>query len=370
MNKKNINDLIRVFEGINRIQIPNKKVLVEHVTTGILIESKKTEELSITILNRRGFTGKEQKILDYLKQFDETQNQILLPAMSIMFSETTKLDSVFRKLNELVENRHVTPPNVTRNMELTIGDQTFKPDNVLNFSEFIDGLYERKMSSRKEKPELTKERTSDTPIFNNNGIKIYDANDKNKCIIYTQGGVTGKKYSFCIGQYINNMYQSYRDNRVSTFYFLVDQNRDFESDPLHIVVIDHTKNEFLLTDASNNTGTISEFGNNVGDYFNYLKTKGVNVDIFKHRPKSEEEKKEDKELGDEYHDLNWFKQLSYDYKSKYIGRGHQLGDEQFSYLWGDRKSKGFADLLKQYLNNGITISDNQFKLLTSDERIS
>jgi hypothetical protein len=75
-------------------------------------------------------------------------------------------------------------------------------------------------------------------------------------------------------------------------------------------------------------------------------------------------------LGDEYHDLNWFKQLSYDYKSKYIGRGHQLGDEQFSYLWGDRKSKGFADLLKQYLNNGITISDNQFKLLTSDERIS
>lgn len=368
--KKDIKDLIRIFEGINGVQIPNKKLLVEQVTTGVLIESKKTEELSLTILSRRGFTGEEQKILDYLKQFDGTQNQILLPAMSLMFSKKISLDGPYRKFSELVEKRKMNPPNVTRNMELVIDNETFKPEDTLRFSEFIDGLHQKKSSRKEETPELSAERTSDKPIFDNNGIKIYDANDKNKCIMYTQGGVTGKKYSFCIGQYVNNMYQSYRDSQTSSFYFLVDQNRDFQTDPLHIVVVDHTYNGFLLTDASNNTGTISEFGRDVNGYFKYLETKGVDKSIFKHRPKSEQERLEDKELGSENYDLDWFKKLSYDYKSKYIGRGHRLSDEQFSYLWQDRKSKGFADLLKQYLNTGLPVSEFQFKLLTSDERIS
>ena len=49
------------------------------------------------------------------------------------------------------------------------------------------------------------------------------------------------------------------------------------------------------------------------------------------KPKTEDEKEEQKTLGDDNEDLKWFISLSPDYKSKYIGRGHKLSKEQFEY---------------------------------------
>jgi hypothetical protein len=105
-------------------------------------------------------------------------------------------------------------------------------------------------------------------------------------------------------------------------------------DPLHIVVFDNTSGGILLTDADNNTGTIAEYGEDVDAYVSYLKSKGVPVDDLVNRPKTPEEDEEERLLGKENKDLEWFINLPIEYKSAYIGRGHMLTDDQFDYLIG------------------------------------
>lgn len=365
--KKDLSDLVRIFQHLNKVDITNKPIIAEHVNKEKLItESKQTESIAMGILSRKGVENIENILNDFKKQ-DRTKNQILLPVMAFFFDGNMKFGDVFEKTIELLGRNTITPPIVTRD-GVKVGDNVIT--DFLKYGEFIHSTYDRKLGgtiSTGSKSES--DMTEDRPIFDKNGIKIFDANDRSKCIRYTQGGVTGKNYSFCIGQYTSNMYQSYRDTQTSTFYFLVDNNRDFDTDPLHIVVVDNTSNRgFLLTDSTNNTGTIAEYGNDVDGYFNYLKSKGVPApEIFKHRPKSDEEKEEDRLLGREDRDLNWFTNLPYEYKSKYIGRGHRLSDEQFDYLWSDRNSRGTEALLKQYLNTGIPISSHQFELIAGDE---
>ena len=79
----------------------------------------------------------------------------------------------------------------------------------------------------------------------------------------------------------------------------------------------------------------AEYGEDVDGYMDYLKSKGVPVDKMAHKPKSPEEDAEQAELGQANNDLEWFAKLSYEMKSKYIGRGHPLTDEQFDYLLGN-----------------------------------
>jgi hypothetical protein len=128
------------------------------------------------------------------------------------------------------------------------------------------------------------------------------------------------------------MFNSYRDTKVSTFYFIVDKNREL-SDPLHMVVFDHTEHGVELTDSSNTTGTIAEFGDDAQKYVDYLESKGVPVDkLLTNKPKTPEEIAEDELLREKNDDLDWFIRLPIELKSKYVGRGHILTDEQFDYL--------------------------------------
>jgi len=54
--------------------------------------------------------------------------------------------------------------------------------------------------------------------------------------------------------------------------------------------------------------------------------------MLKHQPKTADEEKEQGMLGQRNTDLEWFAKLPIDYKSKYIGRGHLLTNDQFDYL--------------------------------------
>jgi hypothetical protein len=179
-------------------------------------------------------------------------------------------------------------------------------------------------------------------MWSGNNIDIYEGDEVGKCIAYTMGGLTGRGYSFCIGQPGNTMYQSYRDTKTSSFYFIVDRNhmsinKDDSinlDDPLHIVVFDNSENGIELTDANNTTGTIAEFGNDPNKYVEYLKLKEVPVDKLINRAKTDQEREEDSLLGRQNNSLEWFMNLPIDMKSKYIGRGHRLTDAQFDYLIG------------------------------------
>ena len=189
-------------------------------------------------------------------------------------------------------------------------------------------------------------------------IKVYESNNPEKCIIL------GRGQSFCISQPGNRNWQGYRDRDTSTFYFVYDDTRD---DRLSIVVVDVRKNGIVLTDKPNNTGTTldpytGQVTNNSNSYMRYLREKGIDVSKFVNIPKSAEEQKEHEELGQSRKELDWFQSLSFDYKSKYIGRGHQLTNEQFDYLWEYK----FTSLLTQYVKTGLLLNDYQVDKIASN----
>ena len=313
-----------------------------------LFESRATEATGLAVLNKANVESPE-KVISYFASNDKSQNQKNIPFMAVLYAggyqDLGNIVDVMNDYDDLASKRRLAPLQVSKG-RLMVGTNVF--DNFIKFSEFIHGE-KGKYGEKPVSSSVTRDEEDilamDKPIWSGNGIDIYDGVDIGRCIKYTQGGLTGKAYSFCIGRPVGsgNMYQSYRDTQTSTFYFIVDKNRMSTnedgsidlSDPLHIVVFDRAQRGILLTYQTNDTGTIAEYGTDVDGYVNYLKSKGVPVDeVLKNRPKTEQEKLEDKLLGTRNESLEWFIKLSFDYKSKYIGRGHLLTDDQFDYLIG------------------------------------
>jgi hypothetical protein len=353
--------------------------LIEEISTikkmmGLLVESKATEATGLAILKRAGFDDAESVI----KQFaagDRSQNQKNIPLMAVLYvkrdTDITNIIRVMNEYNDLETKKRIKPISIV-NGDLKIEDKVF--NNFIKFSEHIHAV--KSVTSEKPKKNEYSQHEDDVmamgkPMWSGNGIDIYNGDGVGKCIKYTTGGLTGKHYSFCIGQPGNTMYQSYRDTQDSSFYFIIDKNRmpvtengsSDLSDPLHIVVYDNTIRGVLLTDANNTTGTIAEYGKDVNGYKDYLKSKGVPVDeLLINRPRTEQEKAEQIKLGNRKSNLRWFVELTYDEKSKYIGRGHRLTDQQFDVILNDK------DLLRQYVDHGVKIYEQQFNKLNSNLR--
>jgi hypothetical protein len=251
----------------------DKKILKEEVDA--LFESRQTETQAQAYLIKNGVDESEaQNLINQFKNFDTSKNQINLPIIAATYLNNkpsmTDLASVFTPIGEYMNQGKMKPIKYTKD-GYAFGDTVFA--NWIKLSEYIHGL--KGMSSgHKEMEGKIDLDTDEPPIWEGNGIKIYDGNDVGKCIKYTTGGLTGQRYGFCIGQPANTMWQSYRDSKGSTFYYIVDENRDLK-DHLHIVVFDNTQHGVELTDASNNTGNIAEYGEDTEGYINYLKSKGA-----------------------------------------------------------------------------------------------
>jgi hypothetical protein len=194
------------------------------------------------------------------------------------------------------------------------------------------------------------------PVFSKNNIDVYESNSRSKCVKYGQG------YSFCISDPSrNNMWQSYRDKDASTYYFVFDRNLP-KQNPLHIVVVDNNEGGIQLTDASNNTGTIHKFGTNWKQYIAYLESKGIPSSIFKHVIHSEKEILDKNKLGTNNPSVEFFKSLSHEEKSSYIGRGHELSEEQLVFLQNNK----LMDLITQYVNTGNMIDGSFLEFVFSN----
>ncbi len=299
-----------------------------------LLESKKTEEEGLRILNSTNIENSNQ-IINKFKEIDSSNNQKNIPYMCVLYTNGAtniqQIKSTFDDYENLLKRNLIKPIQIVKNADKTflkIADKTF--DNFIKFTEYIHGKKPAQISTIKKGDVISDNK--EKPIWSGNNIFIYSADSVDKAIRFTQGGLTGKSYAFCIGQYGNSMYNSYRDTKASSFYFIIDKNREL-SDPLHIVVYDATQYGVELTDANNNTGNIAEYGTNVEKYQEYLEGKGVPYEkLLVNRPKTEEEIKEEKLLGNKNYDLDWFIALPVEYKSKYVGRGHLLTNEQFDYL--------------------------------------
>jgi hypothetical protein len=309
-----------------------------------LNESKKTEEMGINLLRKYNIEEPEP-IIKRFAEGDESNNQKNILFMALMYVKYDNIDaiiSVFNEYNELELMRRIKPLQYTQGL-FFIGEKRI--DSFTDFANYVHGIKQKRDDTITTSTPIDKDAFDavDEPTLSVNGFDIYDADDVDKCIKYSQGGLTGGRYTFCIGAYgSNNLYQSHRDTSTSTFYFIVDTKRigvnDDGSpnldDPLHIVVYDAQINDRVsLTDGNNNTGTIAEpFGTDVKKYINYLKSNGVPVELFVNRPKTEQEIEDDRIIGKRNGDLEWFIDLPMHYKIRYVGRGHLLSNEQFDYL--------------------------------------
>lgn len=311
--------------------------------SGIISESRKSEELGLNILDKAKIANPENVIRAFAEK-DKSTNQKNIPVMAYLFSlgnaDEKSIIEVLNNYDDLEIKKRIKPIQLSK-AGITIGDKVFT--DFIKFSEYIDGEKNKYAQESKGGSSVDADFKADKkPLWSGNGIDIYDGDNVGKCISYTQGGLTGRGYSFCIGQPGNTMYKSYRDTKESSFYFIVDRNHFKEEadgsvnldDPLHIVVFDNTINGIELTDANNTTGNIAEYGTDENAYVAYLESKGVPVDKLVNKPKTEQERYEDELLGRPNENLEWFMKLPIEYKSAYIGRGHRLTDAQFDYLIG------------------------------------
>ena len=321
-----------------------------------LLESKATETQGLSMLIKAGVENGEAIIADMAAN-DSSQNQKNIPIMVYIYINWDKnvknIIDVVNEYDELEKLNKVKPIEISKNGFVMGGDEY---DEFEKFAKDIRGkINDVRRAAQIQDNIKTDFHSEKKPLWSGNGIDIYDGNSIGKCISYGSGALTGRGYSFCIGKPgTSNMFQSYRDSKTSTFYYIVDRNHFAKEndgsvnldDPLHMVVFDHTQNGIELTDANNITGNIAEpYGRDVNKYVKYLTSMGVPVGeilvtpeeeekqaLLGNKPKTPEEEEEQALLGKQNNDLEWFINLPIDYKSKYIGRGHLLTNAQFDYL--------------------------------------
>ena len=345
-----------------------------------LFESRQTEMAAINFFKNSGVDKEGAiKLIERFRIADQTKNKVLTLPMAISYVRSGNLAHVlntFKKISELINANKIPMPIIDKpyiSGEYHIGNKTFKEYEA--FSDYINNMVDLATGYGQWKSNVDIENDATqifprTPEEEKTGIVIYDGNDVGKCIKYGMGGITGQHYKFCISRPRNTYWQTYRDEKGSTFYFVFDKTRDFD-DPLHLMVVNRTNSSFNdgyeIVDANNHPNNIAEFGDDILKYIEYLQKRGVPTEeIFINKPKTQSEEEEFKKLGSPNSNLIWFKNLSFVDKTKYIGRGHILTYEQFKYLWDHRKTPGGFHLLKQYLNMGEPLSEDQFNLLTSE----
>ena len=307
----------------------------------VLNEASQQETQALKIL------GGDEKILGQLKSISKEPK--FLPVLALLHREQPNLAQLGKdwvEYKRLMDQKKM-PPLAVQGDKIVIPPQ----NQLMTYLQWTE-----KVHSMSGDAELVRRRMDidysqwKPPIFKNEELEVYETDGPGDCIRY------GKGYSFCISQPGNTMWQSYRDTQTSTFYFVYDKGRK-ETDPLHIVVVDMTKSGPILTDANNRTGNVAEYGKDAKAYLEHLYKRGVPRGVLKNKEYTEEEEKESRILGKQNKGLAWFKELSPDHKSKYIGRGHELTDEQFDYIFDN----GMESLVKQYAEVGRRLNAHQME---------
>jgi hypothetical protein len=323
----------------------------------LLTEAKKSSDIAKELLDNNNVLVDQIKSI-IPKNIPEKLQSQLLPIAAFYHKQQPNLNTLKQDIQDyanLLKNQKIQIITVKDNLTI---DGDFK--SYIHWTEIIHGKkHEDEVLNAPIQGDL-----SDQEIIaqsTDGKIKVYKANSLNQCI------VLGKGERFCISQPANPMFQSYRNTKISTFYFVYDNTR---IDDLAIVVIDATQHGIELTDRKNQTGimmqdpyetTEKRIKSNPNLYFKYLQEKGIDTTIFKNIPKSTEEEAEHKKLGAQKEDLNWFKSLTPEEKSRYIGRGHNLSNEQFDYIYDNN----FTLLLKQYVKTGRKVNDYQVKKIAA-----
>jgi hypothetical protein len=98
-----------------------------------------------------------------------------------------------------------------------------------------------------KKADVESAANADDIVADDENVTIYKGDSQDKCVLY------GRGYSFCISRSAGgNMFNNYRLNKESTFYFIFFKKKSPEEND-HIMVLDHTKNGYEWTFNDNRT---------------------------------------------------------------------------------------------------------------------
>lgn len=291
------------------------------------------------------------------------QNMRLLAAWCFL-DPSTQIPDVRHIIEQIIYEEikyKVSPKSKTVTIALSQGERSFsKPSELIAF------LDEQVRTSVKE----VSIDTDVEPIIQSpdGKIKIFKVSGEYAPLIAKKlGGDT----SWCITKPSTGMYYNYR-NGGSTFYFVFDEN--MKGTPLEKVAVDLKTLEkssiVELTDLQNRTGQNLTFdipgqkGKDWNAYSSYLKKSGVDLNEqdetgqtkLRPEPKTQVEIEEQKLLGENISSLEEFKKLftnnniSRNFPSKYLARGHKLTEEQFNWLF-DNQNQVNTSLIFQYMES-------------------
>lgn len=295
----------------------NERKLWEDAVNAYVISEGQNEDLAKKVL---ASVGKEGDFDDLVK-IDPTSKNKYLPVIAHYYINGIDIDAlkyIFDKVPSIENQVKISPQRTKKGVVWNKGNNLFnikagEPVDFIKFSEQVDkitaALNQKRdlKNSGKGKPVSIKNADGSDPnlIFDKNGIKIYKAYSQGACVQYSKG------QSFCIGNPGGGMYNTYRDQKDSSFHFVFDENMPY---PLSTVVVDNTRRGIELTDEINDTGTIAnpEYPEDEDDredyteeYLDYLRSKGVDMSIFKNNPYTDEERSV-KNIVSNYYSLEEF----------------------------------------------------------------
>jgi hypothetical protein len=252
--------------------------------------------------------GKNYK--DYNKIVDKYNSifKLLAAWMLARDSDEFAINDVVNHLNEYIKRKKLSPDNIKVSKskidksiyEVTINENSY--DDLMELIEFVHGEF----PIVKQQENSKQIDTDRTPVLTGDGIKIFKvdqaqdsrqlAGDTSWCIAYSGA---------------NNLWQSYRSNRASTFYIVWDENPPNPNQ--RKVALDFNNRGSEITDIPNRTGQVlsnnisfeyegeTVTGNDIPTYLTYLRSKGVDIDAKTINPETGKEEKvlQNKPLSEE-----------------------------------------------------------------------
>jgi hypothetical protein len=352
----------------------NLNSLIKESVVNYLIESKKTKSEAINFLKKGGISEEDaETIANQFHDKDKSDNQKLTPFMALYYSleqnpNANEIVDVFIKYNDLLSRNMVSMPTYVNNKIMVANSDYTDLEKLKTLINTKFDVLKKKEQGKKteiEKDEkisqiVTEFKPNKKPLFSGDKIDLYRVSNERDAICYSNGGLTDKSYTFCIGQYGNVNYKNYRQSTESTFYYIVDRNY-FKvdsngspnlDDPRHVVVYELKKfdgkyKEVFYDTTNNGYGSVMGYGSGtegfnedeyVVKYKEYLKSKGVDIDklkkdgIITHMEMSDKERATLDKVAKQNKSVSWLKSLTGDELLSYIGRGHVLSDEQYEYL--------------------------------------
>ena len=305
-----------------RFQAKINKILDQH-----FIAEGQNEDRALAMLKKAGKESAYDSLLEITN--DKNNKNKHLPILVKYFLEGQSIDIIKNYYERFISNTKLNQ----------------KPIDNLTFQQF-----EQMVDSAVVSTNVKTKTLDDKPLYEDQNVKIYLGDTKEKCIKYGQGS----KYGFCIARSdASNLYWGYR-SRGATFYFVYFKNSYAKADaPSDLIVIHAYPNEQYQVNYAIPNADHKKDAQEIVDEFPVLDGLLGKVIVF--REHSENEKKI-MEISD-INDINDVKTL--EQKLIWIEMGRTISDKQWKKVKEKNDEKSFNEILKKYIEVGLADIPNE-----------